>query len=68
MALFSKMQVGNHDILTFVPFDLDAVDANLLSEHEKDLLNTYHQQVYDTVSPYLDKDEREWLKKYTRKI
>ncbi len=53
---------------TYVPFDLDAVDASLLTEPEKQYLNQYHQMVYATVSPYLPEEEREWLKKYTKTI
>ena len=54
--------------ITFVPFDLDAIDVSLLSAKEKQLLNDYHKQVYDKISPYLTEDEREWLKLYTREI
>lgn len=54
--------------ITFVPFDLDAVDASLLSAGEKALLNNYHKDVYTKISPYLTKEECEWLKIYTREI
>lgn len=54
--------------ITFVPFDLDAIDVSLLSVKEKQLLNEYHKQVYDKISPYLSDDEREWLKVYTREV
>ncbi len=54
--------------ITFVPFDLDAVDVSLLSTKEKSLLNTYHKQVYDKISPFLTEDEKAWLKIYTREI
>ncbi len=61
-------QFMKFEVLTFVPFDLDAVDVSLLSTPEKALLNAYHKQVYDIVSPYLTDDERIWLQKYTREI
>ena len=54
--------------ITFVPFDLDAIDVSLLSIKEKQLLNDYHKQVYDKISPYLTDEEREWLKVYTREV
>lgn len=61
-------QFMRFEVLTFVPFDLDAIDVSLLQEDEKEQLNAYHQQVYDMVSPYLNEDEKEWLKVYTRSI
>lgn len=56
------------EVLTCVPFDLDAIDVSLLNREEKEQLNDYHKLVYDTISPHLDQDEKEWLKKYTRAI
>lgn len=61
-------QFMRFEVLTFVPFDLDAIDATLLNEDEKAQLNAYHKQVYDIVAPHLSSEEREWLKKYTRAI
>jgi len=54
--------------ITFVPFDLDAVEPSLLLNSEKQQLNEYHKQVFDAVSPYMTSEEIEWLKKYTRAI
>lgn len=54
--------------LTYAPIDLDAIDATLMSAKEKELLNNYHKKVYDVISPYLNEEEKEWLKKYTRAI
>lgn len=54
--------------LTMVPFDLDAVEPALLTDHEKELLNAYHRNVYEKISPYLNEEEKEWLKESTRAI
>ena len=54
--------------ITFVPMDLDAVDASQLNETEKKYLNDYHKAVYEKVAPFLSEEEAEWLKKYTRAI
>ncbi len=54
--------------LTMVPFDLDAVDVSLMEEREIKLLNDYHETVYNALSPYLDEEEREWLRNATRKL
>ncbi|WP_070087735.1 aminopeptidase P family N-terminal domain-containing protein [Merdimonas faecis] len=54
--------------ITYVPMDLDAVKVEMLSEEYKTLLNDYHKTVYEKVSPYLNDEEKEWLKKYTREV
>ena len=35
---------------------------------EIEYLNNYHKNVYEKISPFLSQEEKEWLKKYTRKI
>lgn len=54
--------------LTLVPFDLDAVLPEEMSDRERKLLNQYHKNVYEKISPYLDEEEREWLETATREI
>ncbi len=54
--------------ITYIPMDLDAVNPDMMSEDEKKLLNAYHKTVYEKIAPYLDDEEKEWLKKYTREI
>ena len=54
--------------ITYIPMDLDAVNPDIMSEEDKKLLNTYHKTVYEKVSPYLNEEEKEWLKTYTREI
>lgn len=54
--------------LTMVPFDLEGINPEEMTERERNLLNDYHQKVYKTISPYLDKEEKEWLKQATREI
>ncbi len=56
------------DTLTMVPFDLDGIEISQMSEREKGLLNAYHKQVYQTIAPYLSREEREWLAGATRAI
>lgn len=56
------------ETLTMVPFDVDAIDPALLSEREKTLLNDYHQKVYETLSPYLEPEESQWLFAVTRPV
>ena len=40
----------------------------MLSPRERELLNRYHQTVYEKISPFLEGEEKEWLKEATRKI
>ena len=56
------------DVLTFIPFDLDAVNTAIMTSSDKKVLNDYHAKVYEKVSPYLDEEEKVWLKTYTREI
>lgn len=56
------------DTITYVPMDLDAINPDMMTAEEKKLLNDYHKQVYEKVSPYLNEEEKEWLAKYTREI
>ncbi len=56
------------ETLTLIPFDLDAINPDLMSEREKGWLNEYHRKVYETLCPMLNEEEQEWLKKYTRAI
>ena len=54
--------------LTLVPFDLDALDMDLLDGKEKEILNDYHKEVYSKISGYLEDEEREFLREVTKKI
>lgn len=56
------------DTITLIPFDLDAINPEMMKEEEKKLLNDYHKKVYETLAPYLTEEEGEWLKVYTREI
>ena len=61
-------QFMDFEVITFAPIDLDAIDKSLILEDERVYLNNYHKQVYDKISPYLNEDEKQWLKTYTRDI
>ena len=47
--------------LTKVPFDKDGIDISLMSGRDIELLNAYHKDVYDSISPYLSPEEDKWL-------
>jgi Xaa-Pro aminopeptidase len=54
--------------LTLIPIDLSQVELNLLSEQEKQWLDSYHQQVRDILSPLVESDARPWLFEATAPI
>lgn len=54
--------------ITYVPFDLDAIDPEQMTSVERSRLNEYHAKVYEVVSPYLEGEEKAWLKEATRAI
>ncbi len=49
------------DPLTLIPFDTSLIDWGQMSEPEKAWLGGYHQEVWDTISPMLIDDDRQWL-------
>ena len=61
-------QFMDFEVITFAPIDLDAIDESLILKDEKVYLNNYHKQVYDKISPYLNEEEKQWLKTYTREV
>ncbi|MDR0879792.1 MAG: aminopeptidase P family protein [Clostridioides sp.] len=61
-------QFLDFEVITFVPIDLDAVVPEIMTQEEKDYLNWYHSEVFNKISPFLDEDEKTWLKEYTRAI
>lgn len=56
------------ETITLCPFDLDLIDSKYLDKETLDSLNAYHKMVYDTLSPYLNDEEKAFLKKETRTI
>lgn len=56
------------EVLTFAPIDLEAIDSAYLEKADVRKLNAYHALVYDKIAPYLDMEEREWLKESTAEI
>ena len=52
--------------LTWVPIDMEAVDEKYLTETQRMYLYSYQRQVYERLSPYLDEEEREWLRRETK--
>ena len=56
------------ETLTLVPLDLNSMNQDLLTQAEKEWINTYHQKIYEKLSPRLTHEECSWLKAKTTKI
>jgi len=56
------------ETLMLCPFDLDTIDLRDLTDMELVWLNDYHMVTYDRLSPFLNEDEKAWLKNATRRI
>ncbi|MBP7319788.1 MAG: aminopeptidase P family protein [Lachnospiraceae bacterium] len=54
--------------VTMAPIDLDGIDPEEMTKSEREILNQYHRNVFETISPYLTIEEANWLKQYTRAI
>ena len=50
------------ETLTLCPIDKTPILRELMTEEEIAWLNQYHQRVYKELSPYLEKDENDWLR------
>ena len=54
--------------LTICPIDTKPIIASMLTSEEIAWLNSYHAMVCERLSPYLDTDDREWLREATKEI
>ena len=61
-------QFMKFETLTWAPIDTEAIDLSVMEPSDVLLLNEYHKQVYEKLSPYLNEEEREWLKEATKAI
>lgn len=52
--------------ITWVPLDMEAIDEKYMTETQRAYLYAYQKQVFEKLSPYLEEEEREWLRKETR--
>ena len=54
--------------LTLCPIDTTPIDVDMLLPEEIEWLNDYHQLVYEKLSPFLNEEEKLWLKNATKPI
>lgn len=61
-------QFMKFEVLNSLPFGLAGIIPEMLTEKEKAYLNEYHRWTYERLSPYLNEEEKQWLKEETREI
>ena len=61
-------QFMRFETMTYAPIDTEAIDISVMEPSDVRLLNQYHKDVYEKLSPYLTKEEAEWLKDVTKPI
>jgi Xaa-Pro aminopeptidase len=56
--------------MSHFPFDLNAIDASLLTDAEKEWINSYHRDTFRIISGtgLLSDEELEWLRNKTTQI
>ena len=54
--------------VTFAPYDLDPLNVDELTQHERQWLNDYHKMVFEELSKICDESEIEYLRYVTREV
>lgn len=58
-------QFMGFEMVTMVPYERRAILPAMLTERELEQLNAYHETVYQRLSPWLNGEERAWLREET---
>jgi len=53
------------DTVSLCYIDKSLIDRSLLEKREIDWINSYHSEVYEKISPFLNQEEKKWLKEKT---
>lgn len=56
------------EVISLCPIDLNGIEVSLLNKEEKEWINDYHKWVFDTLCPYLNEEEKEFLRIETKEI
>jgi len=56
------------DTLTLCPIDTKAIEKSMLTAEETEWLNTYHQWVYNELSPHINDELKFFLKEQTKEL
>ena len=61
-------QFLSFETLTKVPFDTRLIDKRYLEKEDIERINAYHEDVCESLLPYLNEEEAQFLRKLTEKI
>lgn len=56
------------ETLTLCPIDTAPIIVSMLTPDERAWLNSYHKTVFEKLSPYLNDEEKEWLREATKEL
>lgn len=56
------------EVMTLFPFDLRLFETEIMTKEEIEWLNTYHLEVRERLTPYLNAEEAAWLNEKTRPL
>ena len=62
-SIFNKFKT-----ISFCPLEIEAIDVRLLTDRQRKVLNSYHKEVFEKLSPHLDGDILNYLKEATREV
>ncbi|WP_062552129.1 aminopeptidase P family protein [Peptoniphilus phoceensis] len=62
-SIFNKFKT-----ISFCPLEIEAIDVRLLTDRQRKVLNSYHKEVFEKLSPHLDGDILNSLKEATREV
>ena len=54
------------ETFTLVPIDTKPIIYKMMNKDEIDWINSYNAAVYNNLEPYMENDEKVWLKKYIK--
>lgn len=60
-----EKEMLSFETLTHCPMDRKLILPELLTQEERQWLNNYHARVYQMNAPYLNEEEKEWVKEAT---
>lgn len=56
------------ETISYCPISTDALNVEELSNEERNWLNEYHEKVFEKLSPFLDREHKDYLKSKTKAI
>lgn len=62
-SVFNKFKT-----ISFCPFELEAIDVNLLTDRQLEVLNSYHKEVFAKLSPFFEGEILDYLRESTREV